>query len=365
MGGPTAAVAGAKAGHRERRLGVLVVGDETVASTRFRVLAHRDALAAAGYRVEVAFQRPRPASRLLRAPLRLIDELRDLRRHRGADLLLVHRRCYPPRLARVLARRGAPVVFDVDDALYLPSPAEPQTASARGRYRRNFDATAAAAELVLCGNAEIAGEVAHERTEILPTAVDCDRFRPEALAGGGEGAGVGWVGHSSNIGYLEALAEPLRELAVRRPDFRLIVFADEKPRLEGVPMEFRRWSLAAELDGFRDMKVGLMPLVDDAWTRAKCAFKLLQYMALGLPAVASPVGMNRQVVQDGHNAVLASSGAEWVAALERLLVDAQLRRRLGEAGRETVVRKYSQPVIADRLVGTLDRVVAANRERLS
>ncbi len=103
------------------------------------------------------------------------------------------------------------------------------------------------------------------------------------------------------------MAGPLRELASRHPDFKLIVVADRPPRLEGLPLEFRRWSLEGELECFRDIGIGLMPLDDTPWTRAKCAFKLLQYMALGVPAVVSPVGMNRDVVAPGENALLATT----------------------------------------------------------
>lgn len=341
------------------RLAILAVGDDTVASTRHRVLAHLPALAAAGFEVTVSGQRPRPASRLLRLPLRLLDELRDLRRAAAADVLMVHRRCYPPGLASRLRSTGRPVAFDVDDALYLPSPAEPQTEAARRRYRLNFDATAAVADLVLCGNEVIASEVPHDRTAILPTAVDVERFRPKAVAPG-DGLTAGWVGHSSNLGYLEALAGPLREVARRHPGFRLVVAADRAPRIEGVQVEFRRWSLEREVACFAGVDFGLMPLEDTPWTRAKCAFKLLQYMALGLPAVASPVGTNLEVVEPGRNALLAESDRQWVEGLERLISEPDLRMRLGEAGRRTVVGRYSLASVSTELVAQLQRLRAGS-----
>jgi glycosyltransferase involved in cell wall biosynthesis len=341
---------------RKGRLGILVVGDESVASTRYRILAHLPALNAAGYASSVAFQSSRSAHRLLRLPWRMIDEIRDLGRFSGYDLLLIHRRCYPPLIAKQLARRDKPTVFDFDDALYLPSPAEPQTANARRRYQRNFGATATAADLVLCGNAELLGAVENEQRVILPTAVDCDRFHPGAI-GPVDRPTVGWVGHSSNLSYLEAIAGPLREVAARHPGFRLIVVADRKPRIEGVPMEFRPWSLDGEIECFRGIGIGLMPLADTPWTRAKCAFKLLQYMALGIPSVASPVGMNRDVVEPGENAMLAATQEEWVSVLGELIRKPDLRKRIGRAGRETVTRRYSLPVISQKLISSLDQIM--------
>lgn len=345
---------------RKRRLGILVVGDESVASTRYRILAHLPALTAAGYAPSVAYQPSRSAHRLARLPWRMIDEVRDLHRFSDCDLLLIHRRCYPPFLARHLSRRGRPTVFDFDDALYLPSPAEPQTATTRRRYRRNFDATTTAADLVLCGNAELLGEVGGEDRVILPTAVDCDRFHPGAI-GPVDRLTVGWVGHSSNLSYLEAIAGPLREIAARHPGFKLVVVADKKPRIEGVPMEFRPWSLDGEVECFRGIGIGLMPLDDTPWTRAKCAFKLLQYMALGIPSVASPVGMNRDVVVAGENAMLAATQEEWVNSLDELIRKPDLGERLGRAGRETVTRRFSLPVISRNLVSYLDQIMAGRR----
>ena len=347
---------------RKHRLGILVVGDESVASTRYRVLAHLSALDTAGYDASVAFQPSRPARRLFRMPLRVLDELRDLRRFSDCDLLMIHRRSYPPIMAGLLGGGRRPTVFDFDDALYLPSPTETHSIRDQKRYRSNFNATTAAVDLVLCGNTELAREVEHQRTSIVPTAVDCSRFHPEVVGPTLE-PHLGWVGHSSNLSFLEGIAGPLRELASRHSDLKLIVVADREPNLEGVPMEFRRWSLDRELECFRDIGIGLMPLDDTPWTRAKCAFKLLQYMALGVPAVVSPVGMNKEVVVSGENAFLATTDDDWVARLDELIGSPELRRRLGRAGRETVVERFSLPVVSRRLITCLDQVMV-NRQSL-
>jgi glycosyltransferase involved in cell wall biosynthesis len=341
----------AEVGVHRRRMVVKVVGDEHVASTRFRVLAHLDALRSAGFDVELELQSV-PRFPLLRAPLRLRELVRDTTNRSDADLLFLHRRTYPPPFARRLAGLGFPVVFDVDDALYLPPPSAPQTRANLARYRRNFEATANAADLVLCGSFEAAREVPHRRVEILPTPIDCRLFRPDAVVAA-KMPTIGWVGHSDNLPYLEALSDPLRELARRHPDLRLVVVADRPPHMEGLPVEFRKWTLAEEVSCFSDVTIGLMPLDDTPWARAKCAFKLLQYMALGIPAVASPVGMNSEVVQDGVNGLLARGPEEWLAAIDRLLGDPDLCRRLAGEGRRTVEQHYSLEVVSSRLVTLL------------
>jgi hypothetical protein len=123
-----------------------------------------------------------------------------------------------------------------------------------------------------------------------------------------------------------------------------------------VPVEFRRWSLEGELDDYRGIAIGLMPLDDTPWARGKCAFKLLQYLALGLPSIASPVGMNRDVVEDGRTALLASSDRAWVQCLDRLLQDREQRRRLGRAGRQSVLRDFDLPIVSRQLVAALESV---------
>ena len=346
---------------RRHRIALRTVGNEQVASTRFRVLAHLEALHSAGFDVDLEMQSI-PRSKWLRLPFRLRELLRDTASRPQADLLLIHRRIYPPLFARRLTGHGLPVVFDLDDALYLPPPSAIPVEGNRDRSRRNFDATCAAAELVICGNSELERQVPHGRTERLPTAIDCGRFTPSAIAVA-TGPVIGWVGYSDNLPYLEALADPLRELARRRPNLRLLVVADRPPRIEGVHVEFRRWSLATEVSCFGDMAIGIMPLDDTPWTRAKCSFKLLQYMALGIPSVASPVGMNREVVEDGRNGCLASTSEEWVDRLDRLLGDRELRERFSEAGRQTVVNRYSLEATTPRLIEFLRGVLRGQAEK--
>jgi hypothetical protein len=132
--------------------------------------------------------------------------------------------------------------------------------------------------------------------------------------------------------------------------------------IDEVPVEFEPWSLETEVSCFDGMAVGLMPLDDSPWTRAKCSFKLLQYMALGIPAVASPVGMNREVMEDGVNALVASSSSDWFDAIDRLLSDRELAARIARAGRDTVEQRYSLAVLSPKLVGVLAECLGASTD---
>jgi glycosyltransferase involved in cell wall biosynthesis len=337
---------------------MLPVGDERVASVRYRVLAHLPALVRAGLDPSVRF--PKAGGRIGR----VLDLLGDARAARSARMVLVHRKTFPEVFAARLRRTAAPIVFDVDDAIDLPPPAKAATAAARARYARNFRATALASDLVVCGNREIAERLPHRRFEILATPIDTERFQPSALPPPSLPT-LGWVGHSDNFGYLESIAPALREVAQRHPAMTLVVVADRKPEIAGVPVEFRSWSLETEVSCFAAMSVGLMPLLDTPWARAKCAFKAIQYMALGIPAVASPVGMNREVLRDGENGFLPGDEAAWVQTLDRLLGDAPLRARIGAAGRATVERDYSLAAVSTRLVSILRDVLDGASSRRS
>jgi len=335
----------------DRRLLMLTVDDERGASTRYRVLAHRPHLEARGFRTTVRYPLGRP-ERMFRPAWRAADLAQDLL-DPFIGLLFVHRKMYPPPVARRLRRAGRVVVFDIDDAVDLPPPGRQIEPATRDRYRRNFEATMNAADLVLCGNRELASRLPHERYELLPTPIDTGRFAPSDRRSSGAGR-VGWVGHSDNLPYLEALGEPLREVARRHPGLRLVVVADRPPKLPGLEVEFRRWSLDTEVSCFDGLGVGLMPLEDTPWARGKCAFKAVQYMALGIPAVISPVGMNTEVVQDGRTGFLADAPEDWVRALDLLLSDPARAAQIGKAGREAVVRDYSLRVVSDRLATILE-----------
>ncbi len=251
-----------------------------------------------------------------------------------------------------LLRRGARrLVYDIDDAVHLEAPhslpAPWRWAEAPHQAMRLFRS----ADLVLAGNNWLrdAAIAAGGRAEIFPTVVDTDRFAPPTTRG--EGFVVGWIGGPSTSGHLAPLAGVLDELS--KAEIRLV--GADRTRA-GIGMaKYRAWSCETEVREVQEFSVGIMPLPRSDWARGKCALKALQYMACGVPCVATPFGAVREIIEDGVNGLFADTSAEWRAAIERLQ-DPVLRHRLGDAARRTVEERYSLKVAAPRLLSLLEGV---------
>ena len=172
---------------------------------------------------------------------------------------------------------------------------------------------------------------------------------------------IGWIGNSENLGYLQALEGVFARLANAYGSKVILRVVSGKPYASesSLNVNNRTWALDTEVDDLRSFHIGLSPLTDDEWTRAKCGFRALQYMALGIPAVVSSVGVNKEIVDDGINGFLAQTQEEWFAKLSQLIENKELRRRLGQRGRSTVEREYSLAATLPKLVAALHEVSRA------
>ena len=280
------------------------------------------------------------------------------------DLWLVHRELAPLSagwLARALEASAAPWVFDFDDAIYL----DPVGGSALlAPFRRPEETTARlcrGAAGVLAGNATLAAFAESARDEPkgvhhIPTVIDTDRFRPpEAAEADSADPVLGWIGTHTTARYLTHILPALEDLFSRIP-FRLRVVSNRPPEWNGttrLPVDFERWSPEREVAVTQELDVGLYPLEDTPWTRGKCGFKAIQYLACGVPVVCSSVGVLPQVVPDGIAGVQVPTGGDWAAALEPLLTTPEARRRLGGLGRQHVVETYSVAAVVDRMASIM------------
>lgn len=342
----------------EPKLSVLAVtSGADVPSARFRVRQHIPSLANRGIEVMEAypsvdlfgaFRVPRVPARLARpasACIKVASRIPAVIRSHGADVVWMERVLVPGRvtLERCVHK---PQVLDIDDAIWLREPSGPRQVAISARR----------SQLALAGNAYIADVLSAwvDDVRIVPTAVDTGRFVPGNHGPEPGRPVIGWTGTSSNFQYLQPICERLVP-ALDKLKCQLLIVADRRPDFLDVEDEhvvFHRWSPDTEVSLVQAMDVGLMPLQDSAWAKGKCSFKLLQYMACGIPYVASPVGMNNELLAAGGG-LSADGPEEFVEAVRTLVDNAEMRRRLGEAGRRIAVTTYSSDVVSATIASAL------------
>lgn len=265
--------------------------------------------------------------------------------------------------AALLSRWTRRLVLDFDDAIYLRRPRGAGLPPGRSALReRKFDGTCAAASLVLAGNEALAARARTRarRVEVVPTSVDVAAFPEQPPPR--QGTTVVWIGRPENLVYLELVRPALAALAREIPGLTLRIVSSRFPEWPEVTVERVPWSEAAEAPALASADVGVMPLFDDDWTRGKCAFKLLQYMAASLPAVASPVGANRDVVVPGETGYFAAGPEEWSARLREILTSPERSAAMGRAGSESVRRRFDRQATVARVAGLLGEAAAGDRE---
>jgi glycosyltransferase involved in cell wall biosynthesis len=268
-------------------------------------------------------------------------ERRDLLR--WASVAVFQTIKFSPPEALLLRRYARRCVFDLDDAIYVRRPRFVGGPVDHSRWRHyKFAATCRAMDAVVVGNSILAAAASPYSREvvILPTTLDPAGYHTNARIPGRPPTIV-WVGNPENIAYLELVRSALERLSVRHPGLRLRVVSSAFPEWPNIPIERISWSRASEVEALATADIGIMPLTDDDWSRGKCAFKLLQYMAASLPCVASPVGANHQAIINGTTGFLAPSSADWETALDKLISDPALARAFGDAGRRHLDTGYS------------------------
>lgn len=275
----------------------------------------------------------------------------------GQDLIVIEGQLFPyapPLAERLLLWCRYRVAIEMDDAIYLTP-----------GHEKKIAALLSMATGAIVGNHRLAAYAKQfsPRVCTVPTVVDTERFVPNPMSldsseRNSDAITIVWIGLAYNLKYLDVLAPALRALQSK---FRLMlrVVCSQPPHMPGVDIEFRPWSFQREVADLQDATIGVMPLEDTEWARGKCGLKLLQYLAVGVPSVASPVGVNRDIIADGENGFLAATEQDWYERLEALCREPQLRARMGKAGRRTVEERYSLTVWGPRLADVY-RTLAEN-----
>src|SRR5271166_3763683 len=309
------------------------------AATRYRLVQYVAPLTERGIRLDVRpfldsrvfaslYRRgelARTAVGILRAAVR---RLGDVVAARGIDVLLVQREAMilgPPLAEWLMTRVGnCPLVLDLDDATYISysSPTYGRLGKVL-KWPGKTDRLIRWASVVTCGNLTIAEYVRSKGTEtvVIPTVVDTDRFRPASGSNRRDPSVpvIGWIGTHSTYPYLESIFPALQDLArSHRFLLKIIGSGRDQVRVPGVSVQTLDWSLEREVQDFQSLDIGLYPIVDDGWSAAKSGFKAIQYMAIGIPHVVTPLGACAEIGEPGVTHFCASSRDDWCEALSRL-----------------------------------------------
>jgi len=243
-------------------------------------------------------------------------------------------------LAKVLKKK---IIYDFDDAIWIPNTSAENSLvnlfKASGKVSKicKWSSVISAGNQYLCRFAESRSSA---RVVRMPTVVDTTNRYPHAKQHTGGAVTIGWTGSHSTLKYLDMIVPVLRYLR-KDTDFTFLVIADKRPDLNLDNFSFISWNAGTEIEDLMKIDIGIMPLQADEWAEGKCGFKLIQYLALGIPAIASVIGVNKEIIQEGVNGYLCSEEEDWVNALKQLIQDSVLRQHMGTRGRQKIVKEYS------------------------
>ncbi|MFN3190367.1 MAG: glycosyltransferase [Aureliella sp.] len=338
---------------------LFIVSGKDVPSTRFRILPYIPLLEQRGHVCDVAYSWPQKYDYFPTIGWRLSQLLKRTVRHwhaflaarRSYDAIVIEREVFDNESLTIetkLRRSTKRLVLDVDDGVFLLHP-------------EKFDALSRMVDISIAGNAWLKAYLVERSPEVtqIPTCVRMEEYpaRPHSETRSSTPV-VGWIGTTQNVGFLSVCAEALRT-AYDSAQFSLQVVAPSDEKLQSldlgsIPVDFRIWSPDTEIEDLLNMDLGLMPLPSgEEWMKYKCGLKLIQYLAVGIPGIASPIGVNAEILQSGQVGRAASTTEDWTAAICELVASPSLRNQLGTAGRELVTNEYSIEGNLDRLLTVL------------
>lgn len=258
------------------------------------------------------------------------------------------------------AASKVPVLFDFDDAIWLNDVSD---GNKNLKWLKRPEKTAeivALSHLVIVGNQYLASYARqyNNKVTIIPTSVNTDYHKMKPYHKNGSVC-IGWTGSSTTIKHFEEARPFLKQLKVKygnKVSFKVIVDIPINDHELGFSSTI--WSADSEIDELNAIDIGIMPLPDDKWSKGKCGFKGIQYMALAKPTVMSPVGVNTEIIEDGENGFLAATADEWIVKLSQLIESEELRERLGKNGQQTIVDKYSVDIQKQALLEAIESVLS-------
>ena len=261
------------------------------------------------------------------------------------DFILIHREASPIGppifewlLAKIFQKK---IIFDFDDAIWFENTSQSNKLATLIKFPQKVRMICSWSYKVSAGNTYL-GQFASQycnQVVVNPTTIDTEQLhKPQPYKN--DKVVVGWTGTHSTLKYLNEIANVLNSLLAEL-DFEILIIADKKPEDLGFEHKFLPWNKLTEIEDLNQIDIGIMPLSNDKWSKGKCGFKALQYMALEKPVVASPVGVNTEIIENEITGFLCTNRNEWISALKALIANEALRKEIGKKGRKTVIERYS------------------------
>lgn len=271
---------------------------------------------------------------------------------REYNVVVLERKLIQPWDLSLLRKCSRRLIFDFDDAImYRSSKRATPRSSAR---MRKFKRIVESCDLVLAGNNFLKEQAlkftSEERVVVIPTVVDLTTYPVKNHGQSSKEIVLGWIGSAGTLYYLNRILPTLEKVASRFRHVCLKIVCDQFLDSSTMRVIKKPWNESDEMSDLQSFDIGIMPLTDDLWARGKCALKIVQYMAVGIPVVCSPIGTNRDIVSDGLSGFWAETEREWIDRLGILIEKGELRRKMGRAGRQIVEEGYSLNAVGDRLV---------------
>lgn len=318
----------------------------SVAASRYRVLQYIPYLESKGVETKVSLY-----PKTLKENFRFFNELSQY------DIVFLQRKRFnQPRLG-LLRRRAKRILYDFDDSvMYRNSKAKDPLSSTR---RRRFVQMVKNSDFVIAGNEFLKSEVLpfNQNVEVIPTAINQERYDLKTYSVRQERVTLGWIGDHGSIHYLEKMRPIFERIGGRYPHVELKIVCDTFFDCDRMKVIKKKWSSEEEIADLRGLDIGLMPLVDDPWSWGKCGLKIIQYQGVGVPVVCTPVGINKDLVEDGTNGFWAMTPEEWEEKLSLLIENPGLREQMGREGRRRVLENYTNQACAPRLFSILTRMM--------
>lgn len=288
-----------------------------------------------------------------------LNRILDLARVFRYDIIFIHREMYPigPALFEyIVAKIKKPIIFDFDDAIYLPNVSKHNSFMERFKVPSKIFKIISLSSTVIAGNRYLRDFALkfNPNVTIIPTPIDTDIFKPAPkLKTNDKEIIIGWIGSPTTVAFLHLVEEAVIALSSKYSHLKFKIIGGDF-HINGLDSIINKpWTLAGEIEDLNTFDIGILPMPDNEWTKGKTTFKGILYMSMGIPTVSSAVGVNKELINDGENGFLAYSIDDWINKLSMLIENSQLRSQIGMQGRKTIEENYSLKIYAPKFLDTL------------